>query len=1034
MGIVELSVRRPVLVTISLGFFLVMGALAYRLLPLDLVPRIDVPVITVLTVYPGAAPGEVETLVSRVIEDAVSSVNGIDYMKSESLESVSSVLIWFKDDVDVDAAANDVREKVTSAMRDLPDAADPPKILKLDINATPILTVALLSDKLSVGELTDYVDRYLKDRFTNVSGVAQVEVLGGRKREIELRVKAETLKRYGVSLAWLAQALASTSIDVPGGSIRQERYEYAITFSGEADTPDELRKLRLTLPGGASLRLDEIAEVRDTFADERARSRFDGDPALFLVIKKRSDANAVATVDGLRRAMAAMKADLPAGMRFREARETASYVQNSLDDLYTNMVVGILLTALVLYVFLGNWQGTVIAALAIPFSVIATFWFIQLLGFTLNMMSLMALAICVGILVNNAIVVLENIIGRTQRGEPIEAAAINGTNEIMLPVLGATLTNVVVFVPIALMSGIIGKMFKEFGLTATIATLASLVLSFTLTPMMAVWLIRRTDAAPKAIPFQSGIEPAAGFLAWCGRAQERLRAGYLALLVPAVDRPFAVLAASVALFFGSLLLAPYVGFEFVTNGDQAVFNIAIRMPPGATLEATDRAIRQVEAIVARIPERVHHYAKTGKTENTIGGASESIEIGEVTVKLTKRDERSRTDQEIAQSLVPELAKIPGATCSLIFYGVIGAEEAPIQIEVVGPDLDRLEELSREIQKRTAAIGGTADLDTTYTKGKPEIRVVPDRLKVRQAGLTEQLMGFELRGRYEGLLPLKFRDGSREYDVRLRYDGADRADVRQLAASAVTAPGGAVRPLEDLAELRRTVLPAKISRKDRQRMIAISGRAIGRSYGEVMRDVKAALATLPLPPGYRIQYAGMELRMRDLVQLVQAFGIATLLTYMLIAALLESWAHAATIMATLPLGLIGVIVSLFVTDATISIFSLMAIVMIVGIVVNNGILIIEYVLEAVARGTTRREAVLEACRERFRPIVMTSIATVLAMVPLALGMGEGAEMRASMAIVSIGGLIVSTLLSLFMIPALYLLVEGWTSRPGSNPVR
>lgn len=1019
MGIVALCVRRPVLTTVAVGFFLVMGALGYRDLPLDLVPRIDVPVVTVVTVYPGAAPGEVEALVSRVIEDAVSSVNGIDYMKSESLDSVSQVLIFFRDGIDVDGAANDVREQISAAMRDLPAEVEAPKILKLDINATPVLTVALVSERLSPGELTEFFDRTLKDRFANVDGVAQVDLIGGRRREIHLVARADRLARYGISLGWLAGALQAASVDIPGGRITGARQEFAVTFSGEAKTVEELRALRVTLPTGASMRLDELAEVRDTYADERERSRFDGKPAVFLVIKKRSDANAVATVESVRAAMALMERELPAGTAFREARETASYVRNSLDDLYLNMAIGIALTAAVLYLFLGNWQGTVIAALAIPFSIIASFWFIGMLGFTLNMMSLMALAISVGILVNNAIIVLENIIARLERGEPVEAAAVNGTNEIMVAVTGATLTNVVVFVPIAFMSGIIGKFFKEFGLTATVATLASLALSFTLTPMMAAWLIRRTGGLSRAIPFQSGVDPCTGMLARFARLQSRARDGYLRLLGRLVGRPGALVAVSFALLAASFALAPFVGFEFMTEGDQAVFNIAVRMPPGSTLAATDRAVREIERIAGRIPERLLHYAKTGKTENIIGGASESIEIGEVTVKLRKRTERRRSDRRIAESLVSELAAIPGATVSLVFYGVVGAEEAPIQIEAIGPDLARLEELSAGILARVRDVPGTADLDTTYLKGKPEIRVVPDRLKAREAGIPERMMGLELRGRYEGLVPLKLREGSREYDVRLRGAAEERADDSGVALASLVTPAGVTRPLADLAKLRETVLPAKISRKDRQRMIAVTGRAVGRSYGEVMRDIKAALAGLDLPPGYRIRYAGMEDRMKDMVHLVEAFGIATLLTFMLLAALLESWTLAATILMTLPLSLIGVMLGLFLTDSTLSIFSLMAVVMLVGLVVNNGILIVEAARDAAGRGLPPREAVLDACRDRFRPIAMTSLATALAMVPLALGLGEGAEMRASMAIVSIGGLAVSTVLSLFVVPALCL---------------
>ncbi len=1020
MKLAQMSVKRPVFMTVILLVFALMGMYSYNLIPLDLIPRVSIPVVTVFTIYPGAGPLEVENLVSKQIEDAISSVNGIKRLKSESMDNISSVIIEFNDDVDVDVAATDVRDKVSSIMNKLPDDIEQPQILKLDLNSKAVITLGLLSDNLSTGELTEYTDRVLKDRISNITGVAQVDFIGARYREIQILISEDTLKKYGISLSWLAYTLSSVSIDVPGGHITQNKFEYSIKFSGEADNVDDFLNMDLQLPGGSIIKLKEIADVKDTFEEERQRSRFNGKNSIFLVIKKRSDANAVSTVENVRKELIKIKKELPVGTSIIEASNDADFVKDSLNDLYSNMGIGILLTAVVLYLFLMNWQGTIIACLSIPFSIVATFTFIYFFGFTLNMMSLMALAICVGILVNNAIIVLENIITRHERGENIETASIEGTSEIFIAVTGATMTNVLVFTPIAFMSGVIGQFFKQFGLTAVFATLLSLLVSFTMTPMMAAWLIKnKKEKQNNGIIFKS--------LKKFERAYLSLRDDYLKILEFSLKKPAMILVIAVALFFGSFFFGKYIGFEFVTNPDKGTFNITVRTPPGSSLNETDNAMKEIEEIVKKIPELDLYYTKVGKTESMIGGSSEGTNIGEITVKVVDKSKRSRSQNEIAESLMPELSKIPSATIGIIFFGIMGAEESPLQIQVMGPNMKKLEELSLKVMDIVTNINGTKDIDTTYISGKPEIKIIPDRLKIRESGLTEQMLGIEIRGRYEGLIPVKLKDGSEEYDVRIKLMENERKDVQQLANSDIILSGGISYPLKDLATLEETQLPAKISRKERQRMISINGRTEGRSYGEVLNDIKDEIAKQEIPDGYKIVYAGMAERMDDMIMLVEAFFMAVILTFLLLAALLESWVHPFTIMFTLPLAIIGVLFSLFITDSTISIFSLMAVVMLVGIVVNNGILLIEYATEAEKRGKTVKVSIIEACRERFRAIIMTAIAATLAMVPLALGNGAGGEMRSSMAIVSIGGLMVSTLMSFFVIPAMYIIVENMRNR-------
>lgn len=1011
----DLAVRRPVLITMFVGVLVVMGAFSYGRIPLDLLPKVDIPIVTVVTVYPGAGPREVETLITKRIEEACSSINGIDFMKSESLEGVSNVMIRFVVGVDVDFAAIDVREKISTIQAQLPKEAEAPVILKLDINAQPIVDLAV-SGQRSAGELTTYVEDYLKDPLSQVSGVAQVEVLGGRLREIHVLVDEKRAAAFGLGPVAIAGALAQRSLDIPGGHVIEGRAETTVRLSGEFGSVEEIEGLQIPTPAGKVIHLREIATVADAFEEQREAVQVDGKQAVALSVKKRSDANTVRAVAGIMKKVEELRRKLPADMEISVITDRSVFIQASVDDLWANMAIGIALTAVALFVFLHSFEGTIIAALSMPASIVATFLAIYFLGFTLNMMSLMALAIVVGILVNNAIVVLENIYDRIGRGQSAVAAAREGTGEIALAVTGATMTNVVVFLPIAFMGSIVGMFFKEFGVTATYATLMSLIVAFTLTPMLAAWL------SGKARKIDRGAVEKKGFAAWWDRRFDALRDDYGQTVRWALHHPFLVLAASVAAFVASLFLVPHIGIEFFTEPDQGEFAIVVRMPAGTSLDGTLAVLRRIEERVNACPERKLTYVKAGKVQSSVAGATKGVHLGEVSVLLVPKAQRTRSDLEVMDSLRAALSDISGAVLTLARRGAMGPNEAPLQVEIMGPDFAQLQKLAGRIRGLVESTEGSTDIDTSWEAGKPELELRPDRIRCEQHGVTVAQVAQELRARFHGLTPLTFRDGDTEYDIRIKLREQDRKHLDQVADLRIATAAGLV-PLKNLCQIQMREGPARISRMHRERCIILSGHTSGRSFGKVLEDVRGKVEGVELPQGYWVDWGGNARMMGESFgELIRAFVMAMLLTYMLLAALMESFIHPITILSTMPLAIIGVIVAMFLTGATVSIFSLMALVMLVGIVVNNGILLTDYTEQLRREGMALEESLARACPGRFRPIAMTAVTAVLAMLPLALGTGEGGEMRAPMAIVSIGGLVMSTLMSLYVIPALYLVVE------------
>ena len=1017
MFLSDASLKRPIAMSTIIFALVVVGLFSYIKLGVDFFPRIDFPYVTVFTVYPGAGPKEVETLISQVIEDAVSEVDGVKHVRSTSMENISQVFIEFEMGINVDFAAIDVREKVDSVKSNLPDDAEPPSILKFDVNAKPIMNLAVTGDK-PLNILYDLADDLIKDQLARVPGTASVDIIGGKHREIQILVDQDKLASHHLSIMNVVRALSAENIDLPAGHITEKHYEYIVRMEGEFDRVEEISHIDIQTPLGKTIPITDVANIVDTFEEQRELAKYRGQECVGLILKKRADSNTVKVVEGIRKQLGIINQMLPAGVEIKVVNDDAGFIKNSVSDVVNNMLIGIVLTAIILYLFLHNLKATAIVAIAMPVSVVSTFSLMYFAGFTLNVMSLMALAISIGILVTNAVIVLENIHRHIDMGHTPRKSAALGTSEIALAVVGSTLTNVVVFVPIAFMSGIVGQFFSQFGLTVTFATIVSLFISFTLTPILSSKLLKKNEKDKKG---------------WLNKVfglwdlfYERLAEIYKILIGTMLKHRWIVIVLSIIAFFSSMTVVKYLGSEMITEPDRAEVTVSIEMPPGTSLEDTNKTFIRAEEIISEKFRDVvtATYVRIGKIEGLFGKSSEGVHLGEMLVLLTDKKDRDKTVYEIMREMRRELLIIPAATIIASQPSAIGGAEAPLQVEVSGYDLEKLHTLSKRVSKIILQTDGATDVDTTWRSGKPEISIKPKRQRIKDFGLTVAQVAGVLRANLEGVVATEYRVGSKEYDIRVKLTESSRKSVDYVKEFLIPLHNGSTVPLYAISDISEAEGPTQIIRKDKQRLVIISSNMSGRrSLGDVARDIKMNTDLMTMAPGYRIFFGGMVERMEEsFADIFIAFIMAVILTYLVLTALLESFLQPLTIMLTMPLALIGVFLSLFITGKTISIFSMMAVVMLVGIVVNNGILLIDYTTVLRAKGLSRDEALLDACPTRLRPIIMSNLAIMLGMTPLAFGMGWGAEMRSPMAIVSIGGLIVSTCLTLFVIPTVYTLFD------------
>jgi HAE1 family hydrophobic/amphiphilic exporter-1 len=1010
----HLAVARPVLTSMLVAVFVFLGAFSYLAIPLDLFPTVDFPIVTVTTIYPGAGPEEVETEITEPIEDAISTIANLESLSSFSQENVSTIIVEFDFDVDADLAAIEVKDKVDAIRARLPSDAEPPTILKLDINAMPIMDVTI-SGPQALEALTDFADDVLRERLARVEGVASVSLAGGLEREVQVLVHPDRLRAYGLSITEVAALVGGENITIPAGRVTEPDAEFSVRVVGEYTSVADIQDLPLSLPQGGRIRLAEVATVREGFADVREIARYNGQPTLSLSIQKQSGANTVAAAAGVFEAIEELREQLPAGAEMEIARDASEFIRDAVRDIFKNILIGIALTTAVLFLFLHSWRGTVVAAIAMPATIIASFLAIDQAGFTINIMTLMALGITVGILVTNTIVVLESIYRHLDEGKSPGDATEIGTTEVAVAVAASALTNVVVFTPIAFMQGIIGQFFVSFGLTVVFATLVSVLISFTLTPMLAAKLLRT---------YETKLEETEGLLSGFWRAFDRgyesLQADYRSALGWVLAKPshgWAVIGGTGVLFVLALVVqVAFVGGEFMPEQDEGLALITLEFPPGTPPERSSQTAARAEALLAEIPEITTTLTQIGGQSRSFGGGSVS-EVNIAQIQVTVESELPTT--ELIPLFREKMAAIPDADVTVTLTQSAGpGGEAPLMVLIKGPERGRLEALAQEATAVMASIPGLVDVRNSIENPRREMVFRPNRDVLADHGLSVFSVGGTLRASIEGVVPGVYREAGDERDIRVRLTEESRNRTAELGSMQVRSRRGMV-PVSSLGDVEENAGETTIQRDEKQRTVQIDAYIGGGNLAALASEIQLGLDEIGFPPGYSYEITGeFEMFQESLTEMLKALVMAIVLTYIVLAMILESYVHPFTIMLTLPLGFVGAVFSLFLAGASLNIFSMMAIIMLVGIVVNNAILILDFTHQLREQGMGIVEALMEAAPIRLRPIVMTNIAIAIALLPQATGSGAGSFYRIPMAVVTIGGVLVAALFTLFLIPVIY----------------
>ncbi len=1012
----SVSIKKPIMMTMVILAFVIFGIVSFTRLPIDLMPDVEFPFVTVQTIYIGAGPEDIETSVIKPLEEQLSTVNELKNITSFCMEGVGFILLEFNMGVDPDIAAIDVKDKVDQILLELPDDLQKPVVGKFDINDQPIVDLALTGPG-TPEQLRRMAEDDVKERLLRIGGVATVELSGGREREIHVNLHKERLDALGLSVFQVFPVISSQSASIPAGRVTAGTKEYSVRVQGEFESLDEIRQLRIPLMTGGSVKVSSIADVVDSHKEIRELARFNGENSVGLAILKRPDANTVAVADQVNEELQRLNRSLPPGYRVQVSFDRSQFIEDAVNDTYSAMILGIILTAFVLLLFLLDWKLALIAAVSMPASIVVTFMAMEWFGFSLNIITLMALAISIGVLVANSIVVLENIVRRRATGERIREAADRGTAEVAVAVLASALTNIAVFFPLATMSGITGQIFRALGLTIVAATVVSLFLSFTLTPLMASRLLSARTAGGGSR--RNSAE----------NAFRSLETGYRSLLQGILHNKWAAIAAVLAAFLITLLVVgPRIGMEFFPQSDQGMINLDLEMPSGASLDYTDRALSEIEKRISQLPEVSSVYASVGGS-----GVESGVNLAQVQISLVDQSERTRSSSRVVNAIRPLLADIPDASIVITEVSMFGGGRgnADIEIEVTGAQMREILHIADSITAKAHQVPGLTDIRTSWKAAKPEIKFLPDRIRLDEYGTNVGQMGGELRFYLTGYDQAVYREGDDEYPIRVQYAPEDRESAEDIENTTVLTKRGGV-PVKALAAIEYGAGAATIDRKNRQRLVTVMINVAEGTSGTKAAELKELTDQIPLLPGYKIYYGGQQEMMRESFgALIFAMLLAIVLTYMVLSGILESLLQPFVIMLTLPMGLIGVIWALFLTGNSISMLSLMSVIMLIGIVVNNAILIIDRAHVERREGKTPEEAILEAAQVKLKPILMMNIAIVLAMLPQALGLGSGAEIRAPFAITAIGGVIVSTVLTLTVIPALYVLTakKQVEERPG-----
>lgn len=1013
MKITDLSIRRPVGVSILFTLVVLVGFLSLNKLKLDLYPNIDLPIVAVFTSYPGAGSEEMETIITRPLEEAVAAVPNIKTVTSVSAPESSIIIAEANYGSDMDYISLTMRERIDMVKPYFPDEVSAPTVFKFDPSMMPIMFLGV-SGGSNLELTTKIIEDLVKPRLESIGGVASVTTEGGLVREFRVEVDAKRLLAYGLTLTQIEQALASENLNLPGGTTQQGKTELYIRSIGAFKSLQDLKNLRLTLPGGGSITLSEAATVVDGFKEQSMENRLNGQPGLMITLQKESDANTVLVARAVRKELTALHQELGEAFNYQVIFDQAEFIESSIRTVVENGILGAILATLILWLFLRNLRSTLVIGISIPISIITTFTLIFFKGMTLNMISLGGLALGVGMLVDNSIVVLENIYRFRQEGSDRITAAREGTSEVAMAITASTLTTMVVFLPILFVEGITAQIFNDMALAVVFSLGASLVVALTLVPMLSSKLL----AISKSARLRHGEDFDED--SRLGRVQTFYRK---ALDKALTHRKTTIVMAIICFFAAFLPFFTGLKMEFMPTSLTGEAQVRFELPIGWVLEETDRICRKFEEYLSSKPEVETVSTSVGTTEML--GSSVTPNEGRIRVKLKKEYvddiEVFMEELRVFATTMPEIR----AEVSGMHGGGMGSGSL-IQYEVSGPDLLVLADLCTQVKDLIASVEGTREVTTSLEEGRPEVHLKINREKANLYGLSGAMIASTVRTAYQGSVSTKMRLGGNEYDIRVALKKEDRRNIEDLKYLMLLTPTGSMVSLGEVADIQVATGPTQINRKHQTRYATVSADLYQRDLGSVTQEIDGLLAKeLLLPPQYKLTKGGqgmdMEKSFRDLTT---ALFAAILCVYMVMAIQYESLLHPFTILLSIPLMFFGVTWSLFITNRPLNVVGLVGMIMLAGIVVNNAIVLVDYIETLRSRGMDRRSAVMKAGPTRLRPVMMTTLTTILGMLPLASGIGEGAEMEAPLATVIIGGLTISTLLTLVVIPVLYTLMDDF----------
>ncbi|MCX5787326.1 MAG: efflux RND transporter permease subunit, partial [Elusimicrobia bacterium] len=983
MKISDVCIERPVFTTMMMCALVVIGAFSFRRLGLDLFPNIDLPFVIVSTTLPGSGPEEIETSITKPIEEAVNTISGIDNLKATSYEGMSQVFITFLLEKNIDVASQEVRDAVSRVQRDLPEGTDPPVVQKFDPGSMPVMSVAVSGD-MPIRELTFIARKQVKERLESVDGVGKISIVGGREREIHIVLNPFKMAAFQLTVKKVKDALKEQNIEIPGGRVESERREFVLRTMGRIETPADFGKIVVATVRGVPVRIRDIGRAEDTAEDARSLARLDGKEAVSLIVQKQSGMNTVEVIAKVKQRLEEIKPTLPSGVRAEVIRDMSEFILASVHTVEEHLVLGAILAALAVLLFMGAVRPTLIAACAIPTSIIATFLLIDRAGFTLNTMTLLGLTIAVGIVIDDAIVILENIFRHMEeKGTPAAEAASTATKEIGLAVMATTLSLVIIFLPLANMGGIVGRFLRSYGLTVAFAVMVSLFVAFTMTPMLCARFLKVERDKNR-------------FQLWVDRFNDWLKDRYGRLVVWALANRWKVVTFAVVTALSSVPFLKLVGKDFIPPDDSGEFEVNFTAPEGTTLAATDRILRQVEAEVGRLPHVRSMLSSVGEGEGS------NVNDARVYVRIDDISKRKLSQAQIIDLARRALAKYSALRLSIgpvsHFGGGGKMRDAQFQYYITGPDLQLLRAYSNKVVEALKATPGIVDVDTTLVFAKPEIRVRIDRDRAQDLGVKIEDIATCLRTMVSGDEKItKYKEGDELYEVRIRVDKQFRDSRSVVGALYVPSSKVGLVRLDNVARLVEDTGPSQIDRMNRQRQVGIMANLTGIPLNAAIDKAEETVRALKLPPGYA---TGMEGRSKEfgrmLGEFLLAFFLAAIFMYMVLASQFENFLHPITIMLSLPLAIPFAILSLIVLNQYLTIFSIMGLFMLFGVVKKNAILQVDYTNTLRRQGMPRDEAIVQANKTRLRPILMTTSVLVAAMIPVALSRGPGAGNRAPMA--------------------------------------